>query len=144
MLLMRSKCAGPKQLPYQKVIKYDILVFLSNNIIFTPSQFIKLYNKSFNYKFISGKVDGRYKALTEDDNFIKADYLDFDFVFIQHGVFEELEYPWFRPHVSTSGSEQQFVDIDICHRIKEQNIDLLIDKTIDLRGGNFNFIKIDE
>jgi hypothetical protein len=41
-------------------------------------------------------------------------------------------------------SEQQFVDIDICRRIKEQNIELLIDKTIDLRGGNFNFIKIDE
>ena len=144
MCLGGNVLSGPKQLPYQKVIKYDILVFLSNNIIFTPSQFIKLYNKSFNYKFISGKVDGRYKALTEADNFIKADYLDFDFVFIQHGVFEELEYPWFRPHVSTSGSEQQFVDIDICHRIKEQNIDLLIDKTIDLRGGNFNFIKIDE
>ena len=25
-----------------------------------------------------------------------------------------------------------------------ETIDLLIDKTIDLRGGNFNFIKIDE
>ena len=144
MCLGGNVLSGPKQIPYQKKIKYDILVFLSNKITFTPAQFIKLYNKSSDYKFISGKVDGRYKPLIEDDTFIKADYLDFDFVFIQNGVFEKLEYPWFRPHVSTSVSEQQFVDIDICRRIKKQNIDLLIDKTIDLRGGNFNFIKIDE
>ncbi len=144
MCLGGNVLSGPKQIPYQQTIKYDTLVFLSNKIVFTPSQFIKLYKKSSSYKFICGKVDGRYKALTEDDDFIKADYLDFDFVFIQQGVFEKLEYPWFRPHVSTTESEQQFVDIDICRRIKEQNIELLIDKTIDLRGGNFNFIKIDE
>ena len=136
--------AGKKQTPYQKQIKYDILVFLSNKIIFSPTQFVKLYNKFKGYKFLSGRLDGRYKALTEDDDFIKADYLDFDFVFIQQGVFEKLEYPWFRPHVSTTECEQQFVDIDICRRIKKQKIDLLIDKTIDLRGGNFNFIKINE
>ena len=144
MCLGGNVLSGPKQIPYQQTIKYDILVFLSNKIVFTPSQFIKLYKKSSSYKFICGKVDGRYKALTEDDDFIKADYLDFDFVFIQQGVFEKLEYPWFRPHVSTTQSEQQFVDIDICRRIKEQNIELLIDKTIDLRVGNFNFIKTDE
>ena len=144
MCLGGNVLSGPNQIPYQERIKYDMLVFLSNKITFTPAQFIKLYNKSSNYKFISGRVDGRYKSLTEDDTFIKADYLDFDFVFMQKGVFEKLEYPWFRPHVSTVESEQQFVDIDICRRIKEQNIELLIDKTIDLRGGNFNFIKTNE
>lgn len=144
MCLGGNVLSGPKQIPYQQTIKYDILVFLSNKIAFTPSQFIKLYKKSSSYKFICGRVDGRYKALTEDDNFIKADYLDFDFVFIQQGVFEKLEYPWFRPHVSTTESEQQFVDIDICRRIKKQNIDLVIDKTVELRRGNFNFIKTNE
>ena len=97
MCLGGNVLSGPTQTPYQQTIKYDILVFLSNKIIFT-----------------------------------------------RQGVFEELEYPWFRPHISTTESEQQFVDIDICRRIKNQNIDLLIDKTVDLRRGDFNFIKINE
>ena len=80
--------------------------------------------------------------MTEDDNYIKADYLDFDFVFIRKGVFEKLEYPWFRPHISTTEQEQQFIDIDICNRIKEQDIKLTIDKSIDLHEGNFNFVKV--
>jgi len=144
MCLGGNVLSGPKQIPYQKTIKYDILVFLSNKITFSSTQFVKLYNKFKDYKFLSGRVDGRYKALTENNQYIKADYLDFDFVFIRKGVFEELEYPWFRPHVSATESEQHFVDIDICRRIRKQNIDLVIDKTIDLHGGNFNFIKINE
>ena len=103
-----------------------------------------MYNKFKDYKFLSGRVDGRYKLLEEKDSYIKAEYLDFDFVFIRRGVFEELEYPWFRPHISTTESEQQFVDIDICQRIRKQNIDLIIDKETDLQGGNFNFIKVNE
>ncbi len=144
MCLGGNVLSGPSQSPYQGTIKYDRLVFLSNKITFTPAQFVKLYNKSSDHKFISGKADGRYKVLEEDDNYIKADYLDFDFVIIQKGVFEELEYPWFRPHVSTTEAEQQFVDIDICRRLRRRNLDLLIDKAVDLQGGNFNFIKTDE
>tara|TARA_Y100000310_G_scaffold251271_1_gene257727 strand:+ start:1223 stop:1804 length:582 start_codon:yes stop_codon:yes gene_type:complete len=144
MCLGGNVLAGPKQTPYQKSIKYDILVFLSNKITFSPTQFVKLYNKFKDYKFLSGKVDGRYKILTEDDNYIKADYLDFDFVFIRKGVFEELEYPWFRPYISTTEEEQQCIDIDICRRIREQNIDLIIDKEVDLYEGNFSFVKTNE
>ena len=82
-------------------------------------------------------LDGRYKTLSQDTDYIIADYLDFDLVFIRKGVFEELEYPWFRPHICTSEQEQQFVDIDICNRIKEQDIKLTIDKSIDLHEGEF-------
>ena len=144
MCLGGNVLSGSKQTPYHQRIKYDALVFLSNKITFTPTQFVKLYNKFKDYSFLSGRVDGRYKALTEDDNYIKADYLDFDFVFIRKGVFEQLEYPWFRPHVSTTESEQQFIDIDICRRIRKQNIDLIIDKEIDLQQGNFSFVKVHE
>ena len=144
MCLGGNVLAGSKQAPYQKKIKYDMLIFLSNKITFTPTQFVKLYEKFKDYKFLSARVDGRYKAITEDDNYIKADYLDFDFVFISKGVFEELEYPWFRPHVCTTESEQRFIDIDICRRIRQQNIDLVIDKEVDLHEGNFNFVKIYE
>ena len=144
MCLGGNVLAGADQTLYQNRIKYDILVFLSNKISFSPTQFVKLYNKFENYKFLSGRVHGRYKALTEDNNYIKADYLDFDFVLIRKGVFEELEYPWFRPHISKTKTEQQFTDIDICRRIREQNIDLIIDKEVDLQQGNFSFIEVHE
>ena len=143
MCLGGNVLSGPKQVPFQNKIKYDVLVFLSNKITFTPTSFIKTLNKfnENNFKFLSGKFDGRYKKHSEDVNHIVADYLDFDFVFIKKGVFEQLKYPWFRPHVSKKEVEQQFVDIDICNRIKELDIDLLIDKDIDLHEGDFNFVK---
>jgi len=144
MCLGGNVLAGSKQVPFQNKIKYEVLVFLSNKISFTPTSFIKMFNK-FNendYKFLSGKFDGRYKKQSEDVNHIVAEYLDFDFVFIKKGVFEQLNYPWFRPHISKNEVEQQYVDIDICNRIKELDIDLLIDKDVDLHEGDFNFVKV--
>ena len=142
MCLGGNVLAGPKQVPFQQKIKYDVLVFLSNKISFTPTQFVKLYNKFKDYKFLSGRLDGRYKTLSQDPDYIIADYLEFDLVLIRKGVFEELGYPWFRPHISTTEQEQQFIDIDICNRIKEQGIKLTIDKSIDLHEGDFNFVKV--
>lgn len=142
MCLGGNVLSGPKQTPYQDTIKYSTLVFLSNKISFSPTQFVKLYNKFKDYQFLSGKLDGRYKTLKEGKDYIIADYLDFDFVFIKKGVFEQLEYPWFRPHESTTEFEQQFVDIDISRRIKNLGIDLVIDKSIDLQEGNYNLVKV--
>jgi hypothetical protein len=142
MCLGGNVLAGPKQVPFQNTIKYDILVFLSNKISFSPTQFVKLYNKFEDYKFLSGKFDGRYKMLSEDDEYINAEYLEFDMVFVRKGVFEKITYPWFRPYKCTNEKEQQFVDIDICNTIKEQGIPLVIDKQVDLHEGNFNFVKV--
>ena len=144
MCLGGNVLAGPKQKPYQNKINYDVLVFLSNKITFTSTTFIKTLDKFMesDHKFLSGMFEGRYKAKNEDDNYIIADFLDFDLVFIKKGIFEQLTYPWFKPHVSKNKIEQQYIDIDICNRIKEQNIDLLIDKNIELNESNFNFVKI--
>ena len=144
MCLGGNVLAGSKQVPFQRKIKYDVLVFLSNKITFTPTSFVKTLNRfnDNNLSFLSGKFDGRFKKESEDANYIKAQYLDFDFVFIKKGVFEQLTYPWFTPHVSKNEIEQQFVDIDICNKIKKLNIDLLIDKDIDLHEGDFNFVKV--
>ena len=142
MCLGGNVLAGPKQVPFQKRIRYDLMVFLSNKITFTPTQFVKLYNKFTDYKFLAGRFDGRYKSLSESDDHIIAEYLEFDMVFVRQGVFEKLTYPWFKPHVSTTEREQQFIDIDICNRIKEQDIELTIDKKIDLHEGNFNFVQV--
>ena len=143
MCLGGNVLRGPKQTPFQNTIKYDALIFLSNKITFTPTQFVKLFNQfEEGYNFLSGRLDGRYKKISETEDLIIADYLDFDFVFIRKGIFEELQYPWFRPHTSTTTFEQQFVDIDICNRIKKTGTELTISKNIDLHDGNFNFVKV--
>ncbi len=144
MCLGGNVLAGQNQTPYQNKIKYDVLVFLSNKITFTPTSFVKLYNKFLDnkFEFLSGRFDGRYKKESDDVDYIIADYLDFDFVFIKKGVIEQLKYPWFAPHVSKNEKEQQFIDIDICNKIKGLGIDLRIDKDIDLHEGDFNFVKV--
>ena len=144
MCLGGNVLSGPKQIPFQKKINYDVMVFLSNKITFTPTSFVKTYDKFIdnNYNFLSGRFEGRYKKESENDTYIIAEYLDFDYVFIKKGVFEQLTYPWFRPWVCKNETEQQFVDIDICQRIKKLDIDLLIDKEIDLHEGGFNFVKV--
>ena len=50
MCLGGNVLSGPNQVPYQKTIKYDILVFLSNKITFSSTQFVNLYNKFKDYK----------------------------------------------------------------------------------------------
>jgi len=142
MCLGGNVLRGPKQIPYQNAIKYDALVFISNKITFNPTHFVKLYNEFEGKDFLSGRFDGRYKKISETKDNIIADYLDFDFVFIRKGVFEKLEYPWFRPHVNTTKQQQQYVDIDICNRIKDLGIELTITKNVDLHEGNFNFVKV--
>ena len=144
MCLGGNVLSGPNQTPYQKTIKYDLLVFLSNKITFSPTMFVKMFNKVIDndYSFYSGKFDGRYKKKTETKDHILAEYLEFDFVFIKKGVFEQLTYPWFKPHVSKTALEQQFIDIDICNRISELGIDLIVDKQIELHEGDFNFVKV--
>ena len=130
MCLGGNVLAGSKQVPFQNKIKYDVLVFLSNKISFTPTSFIKTFNK-FNendYKFLSGKFDGRYKKQSEDVNHIVAEYLDFDFVFIKKGVFEQLKYPWFEPTYLQIKDCQDFSmeDVTLCLKLKEKLIDVYV------------------
>ena len=130
MCLGGNVLAGPKQVPFQNKIKYDTLVFLSNKISFTPTSFIKTFNKfnENNYKFLSGKFDGRYKKQSEDVNHIVAEYLDFDFVFIKKGVFEQLKYPWFEPTYLQIKDCQDFSmeDVTLCLKLKKKRIDVYV------------------
>lgn len=130
MCLGGSVLSGPKQKPFQSRLNYEYLVFISGNIIFTVNDFIKLYNKitKLNLSFLSAKVKNRYKT---DGKFVNnialAKHTEFDLTIVRKGVFEKLSYPWFKPHVSKSKKETEFVDIDICRRIREEAmIDLYV------------------
>ena len=78
--------------------------------------------------FISAKVKNRFKTANKFINNIAiVEHTEFDMTIIRRGVLEKLTYPWFKPHVSKSKKDTNFVDIDICKRIREEAmIDLYV------------------
>lgn len=123
MCLGGNVLKGSKQKPFQGRLNYEYLVFLSGNIMFHVNDFISLYNKAnkLGLSFLSAKVKNRYKTQGKFvNNIALADYTEFDMTIIKRGIIEKLTYPWFKPHKSITDKETNFVDIDICKRIKEE------------------------
>lgn len=140
MCLGGSVLRGSKQSPFNGQVQYKYLVFLSGQISFTVKDFIKLYNKCnlLNASFISANVKNRNEIGREFiDNIALANYVEFDMVFIKRGIFEKLTYPWFKPHESKNTKQMDFVDIDICNRIRQElKVDLHIYNEVNLKRGN--------
>lgn len=136
MCLGGSVLAGSKQKPFQGRLNYEYLVFLSGDISFTVKDFVSLYTKANNLglSFISAKVRDRYKLSSSFINNVAiADHSEFDMTLIKRGVFEKLTYPWFKPHVSKKAKDMNFVDVDICKRLREEAmIDLYVYDDIDI------------
>lgn len=130
----RCKCLGAdvmrgkNQVPFGGKIKYDYLLWIDSDVIFTQKQFIELFNMNKDiasgwYAQPSVSADGsNFTPVTEtakEETFnqmgsfefltvkdmenkskpFKADYIGFGWVLIKKGVFEKLEYPWFAPRM---------------------------------------------
>lgn len=130
----RCKCLGADvmrgkhQVPFGGKVKYDYLMWIDSDIVFTQKQFIELLN--INKDIASGwyaqpalsddgshltpitleandeefNVTGQYKIMTAKQignktKPFKVDYIGFGWVLIKKGVFEKLEYPWFAPRM---------------------------------------------
>lgn len=139
MCLGGSVLAGPKQAPFQGRVKYEYLVFLSGKTAFSVKDFLSLYTKctKLGLPFMSANIKGRNKLSGEFiNNIALADHAEFDMVIIRNGVFEKLTYPWFKPHVSKNAKQMDFVDVDICRRLREEAmIDLYISNQVNLKRG---------
>tara|TARA_E500000318_G_scaffold68467_1_gene63280 strand:- start:4682 stop:5266 length:585 start_codon:yes stop_codon:yes gene_type:complete len=143
MCLGGNVLAGPKQNPFQGRLKYEQLVFLSGSISFSVGDFINIINKSNNLglSFISAKVKNRFKTANKFINNIAiVEHTEFDMTIIRRGVLEKLTYPWFKPHVSKSKKDTNFVDIDICKRIREEAmIDLYVYDDINIKRKTISY-----
>lgn len=141
--------AGVNQTPFGGKIKYDYIMWIDSDSVFTPKSFIELLK--VNQPIVSGlcmmqngtqyavveKMDndyyrrkGEYQFLTKHDISKKAepfkvDYVGFAWMLIKYGVFEQLSYPWFRPlwfDFSTKTNKiEEFCteDLAFCQRVKE-------------------------
>lgn len=141
----RCKCLGADvmrgkhQVPFGGELKYDYLMWIDSDIVFTQKQFMELLD--MNKDIASGwyaqpalsedgsnltpitldandeefKQLGQYKIMTakEIENKtkpFKVDYIGFGWVLIKKGVFEKLEYPWFAPRMRYMENDVQ----DLC------------------------------
>ncbi len=113
--------AGIKQKPYQGKVKYDRLVWIDSDIVFTEKHLEALLDHDEDivsgvYKMQDQKhyvccetMNHELFATTGSFGFMKigdvdarkekfkADFIGFGFVSIKYGVFESMDYPWFQP-----------------------------------------------
>ena len=156
---VRSKCLkgstvkGKEQKPFQGAIDYDYIFWVDSDIIFEPEMVSRLL--SHETDIVSGWYVGPQDNVVAGDNwdldhyvrkgyfppFSKKYVMDkktlfpcvwtgLGFTLVKRGVFEKMEYPWFRPVWPDLGDKvQEFSSEDVGFSIMAQELDyeLLID-----------------
>jgi hypothetical protein len=159
---VRNKCLGgdvrrgKNQKPYDGKFEYDYLMWIDSDIVFSFNQFYSLLQK--NLPTVSGlyamdggthypvvknwdeeyfKQHGTFEfssveSLKDLKNPFEVDYVGFGFILIKKGIFETLEYPWFRPKFFEIGNAYDFCseDVGICKSLKEKGHKIYVDPTI--------------
>lgn len=149
---------GKDQKPFNEKINYDYICWVDSDSIITKAQLERLLSydldiiaglQSFERGngYTCGNLDEDFfkkkgsmpfytdntLALTKSKNgLIEVDYTGFGFVLIKKGVFEKLEYPWFRPHWFNFGDIQDFSmeDVGFCIEAKKKGFKIYVDTTV--------------
>lgn len=153
MCLCGDLLRGENQKPFNAKINYTHLMWIDNDIIFTPQQFQKLidYDKDIvsgiylmadqkNFATVKDwdedyfKQNGRFQFLTPEDlknktQLIEVAYTGLGFMLVKKGIFETLKYPWFEPIYHTIGNAKDFSseDVSICLKFKQNGFKIYID-----------------
>lgn len=156
MCLGGNTTRGKDQKPFDSKVKYDYLLWIDSDIIFTPEHFEKLL--SHDKEIVSGlyrmenytqfatvkewdeeyfKKYGGFEFLTDETikgkkDLMNVSYTGFGFILIKNGVFEKFEYPWFKPHFQKIGNAVDFSmeDAGFCLDAKNLGLDIWVDPTI--------------
>lgn len=137
--------------PFQGKIDYDYILFLNSSSVFSINNFISLVNSDKN--IVSGvstnttnlnlcnfieNIDLKdnewhkktnFASLEELDahkknnNLLKVDYIDINFMLIKKNVMEKLKYPWFQMNTQTGDISGDLHFMLLC---KENNIDVYV------------------
>jgi len=158
---------GVKQNPFGGQLNYDYLMWIDSDQVFSVEDFEKLLaaNKdivSGLYLMDGGtryatvpkwdkdfyKKNGYFEFLTPDivnkwikenpNKLMNVEYTGFGWILVKKGVFESLEYPWFRPIWETFGETEngqpikEFASEDVgwCQTVLKKGFKIYIDPTI--------------
>ena len=154
---VRNKClmGKPESGPDQEIFdgkEYDYILWLDDDITFTPEDFDKLYKEDKDvisglYLMANGtqfaavevwdeeyfESNGTFQFLQKTD--IKTrllpfsvEYVGFGFLLFKRGVFEKIPYPWFEPTYLQIKDCQDFSmeDVTPCLKLKDLNINVYV------------------
>lgn len=147
---------GARQSPWGGEIDYDYMLWIDSDVVFRFEDFQRLL--AHKVEMVAGLYlmadNARYSAVEHmsEDTFreqgefefltpqklahrhglVKVDYCGFGFVLIRKGVFERLEYPWFRPLYMEMGECTDFTseDVGFCLMAKRAGIPMMIDPDV--------------
>lgn len=156
MCLGADVLRGPKQKPFDGKLVYDYLMWIDSDMVFTPAQFQRLL--SHQADIVAGLYrmeDGRQLAAVKDwdeehfakhgafqflgpedvrdaQELIEVAYAGMGFMLVRQGVFEKLEYPWFKPVEKRIGDAVDFTmeDVAFCLRAREIGFRILVDPAV--------------
>lgn len=152
---------GTKQKPFNGAT-YDYLLWIDSDQVFSFKHLEKLlsYNKDIVSAYYAweggqgltcGKWDIDFfkrnmympyytemslKGSKREDGLVEVDWVGFGFLLVKHGVFETLEYPWFKPHYTTvqlgsmTISDFSMEDVGWCLSVKEKGFKIYVDPTL--------------
>jgi len=127
LCLRADERLGKDQPPFQGQIDYDYIMWLDSDMVFKPEDFTALLDMKVDiatgiYKMADGTLystvkdcndeyflkNGHYEFLTDEllekeEDIFEVDYNGFGFMLVKKGVYENLEYPWFRPEWESIG-----------------------------------------
>ena len=170
MCLGGNNLLGKEQVPFKGQVDYDFIMWIDSDQVFTVENFVALLKHDTNvvsglYLMENGKEfatvedmnndyfvkKGHYEFLTPEEillrrkkekpSVMEVDYTGMGWTLVKKGVFEKLEYPWFRPEwvsyecSDPSGNkfeinEFTMEDVVFCMRAKEKGFKLLVDTNV--------------
>ena len=154
---VRNKCllGKPEDGLEQKLfngLEYDYILWLDNDVIFSPGDFDKLYKEdkdvisglylmSDNTHFAAVELwdeqyfqkNGSFEFLHKGDIKtrllpFKVEYVGFGFLLIKKGIFEQINYPWFEPTYLEIKDCKDFSmeDVTLCLKLSKLNINIYV------------------
>lgn len=147
---------GAKQAPWGGELDYDYMLWIDSDVLFRFEDFqallahkvdmvAGLYLMSDNARFAAvERMDeavfakaGEFEFLTPAklagrQGLVQVDYCGFGFVLVRKGVFEKLEYPWFRPLYLELGGVSEFTaeDVGFCLMAKRAGMKMFVDPKV--------------
>lgn len=149
---------GHRQLPFNGAIEYTHLMWIDSDMVWSPNQIAMLLNR--NVSIISGLYrispdnnslcavknwdkdvflkNGhfdflKYSDIKDEKELIKVAYTGFGFMLIKRGIFESIEYPWFRSvkqEINDEIVDFASEDVSICLTMQDKNLDVFVDPTV--------------